>query len=271
MLAYGYTPEPPARPARHEALNVLYAEIITCQLHSLDHPDCPSNQTFRRRLEGWLKAAGSVYVWLYKVNFDSWCWVHPNLDTLADDLRYLRRVGVKGGFLQGNQMAVWGQRFFGEMNELRAYLIARLMWNPDLDWRELRREFCAAYYGPEAGACIEQYLDDLRQAFVEQNVHGGAGFGVENFTWITPAMIARWYAYLDQAEAATEDEEQRKLVRIARLPIQFTAAHITTDPEERQTRLQAYLDQARALGAAELLNEGYYFHDWANRLGLKWE
>lgn len=270
VLAYGYAPEPPANPVMHKDLNVLYAELGADQFHALNSPD---NQTFRRRLGGWLKGAGSVYVWLYEVNFsDSWCWVHPNMHTFAADLRYLRDVGVTGVFAQGNQMAWWGQRFAGEMNELRTYLLARLLWNPELDWREERREFCEAYYGAAAGQVIEAYLDDVTKAFDDQNVPGPATLmGEHTFTWITPEMIARWYGYMDKAESLAEDEEHKKLVRIARLPVQFTEANIEQDPTQRQLLLQAYLDTARDLGAANTVGENQPFRRWADEMKLEWK
>ena len=115
------------------------------------------------------------------------------MHTFADDLRYLRDAGITGIFAQGNQQAVYGKRFDGEMNELRAYLLARLLWNPDLDWRRERREFCAAYYGAEAGRVIEQYLDDLRDQFVKHDAECFATIAdyPSMLGWITPATHMR--------------------------------------------------------------------------------
>ena len=271
VLAYGYSPVPPTKPLHVKDVNVLYAELAACQFHALDDPTCPKNAIFRRRLSGWQKSSDSVYVWLYKMNFDSWLYVHPNLNTVAGDLRYLKEVGVDGLFFQGNQMGWDGPRVDGEFGELRAYMIARLMWNPDLDWRELRREFCAAYYGDEAGAVIEEYIDDVYQAFNKQGVHGRASFGKDVFAWITPEMLKRWYGYFDRAESLATDEAHKKLVRIARLPVQFTEGNVAGDPEQRKVLLQRFLDEGRALGALNNYAEAIHFITWAKRIGLKWK
>ncbi|MEE3372701.1 MAG: DUF4838 domain-containing protein [Planctomycetota bacterium] len=270
VMAYGYHPSPPYNPVMHKDMHVFYAELVASQFHRLDDPQ--NNSTFQQRLKGWLQCAGSVYVWLYQVNFsESWCFVHPNMHTLSDDFRYLRRLGVKGVFAQGNQMAWWGQRFAGEMNELRAYLLARLLWNPDLDWRAERRDFCAAYYGPAAGRVIEAYLDDLTAAFVKHNVAGPATLMNDaTFSWITPDMFARWYAYMDEAESLAVDKEHKRLVRIARLPIAFTEAHCQKDTAKRKAMLQSYLHTARPLGAAVLVGENQHFIDWSRRRGLQY-
>lgn len=268
LLAYGYAPEPPARAAGHGDLGVFYAELSVDQLHTLGSP---SNALFQRRLGGWQQSVGTVYVWLYKNNFFNWSLVHPNMHTFGEDLRYLRAVGVKGVFAQGNQMAYWGQRFAGEMNELRAYLLARLLWNPDLDWRAERRDFCAAYYGEAAGAVIEQYLDDLHEAFAVQGVRSNSGVEPDKLRWISPERFVRWYGYMDRAHDLAEDEPHKELVRIARLPIQLTEAMIVADEARRKTMLQAYLDEARSLGAAQIINENLACETWARGLGLAWK
>ena len=267
VLGYGYAPNPPDEPAGHDELGVFYAQLVTDQFHPLDGP---TNETFRRRIKGWLRSVGTAYVWIYKNNFDMWSLVHPNMHTFADDFRYLRKIGVKGVFPQGNQMAYWGQRFGGEMNELRAYLLVRLLWNPDLDWRQERKEFCAAYYGEKAGAVIEQYLDDLHEQFEAEGVVTTSGLAFDGFKWISPQQFDRWYAYMDEAEALAEDDEHKRLVRIARLPIELTQAVIIEDETERKAALQAYLDNARDLGAAQIINENRAFVTWANDNGLKW-
>ena len=157
------------------------------------------------------------------------------------------------------------------MNELRAYLLARLLWNPDLDWRRERRDFCAAYYGERAGAVIEQYLDDVREAFVAQDVRTTTDLPAEGFKWIRPEMFARWHQYMDKALALAEDEAHKKLVRIARLPIQLTEAMIVEDQTERKAMLQTYLDTARALGAAQIISENRAYVTWACDMGLHWK
>jgi len=180
----------------------------------------------------------------------------------------MHQPSVKGVFLQGTQNAWWGHRFGGEMNELRAYLLARLMWKPDLDWREERREFCAAYDGEEAGRIIEEYLDDVSAAFLKQGIHGGTNR--VDYSWITPRMFARWYAYMEKAESLAENDEMKKLVLIARLPIQFTEANSTKDPQQRQDRLDAYLRSAQQLIGNVVMAEGVDHYVWAQSVGLKW-
>jgi len=266
MLAYGYSPVPPVNTVKTDKVGVMYAAVSACQFHAVGKSKC--NSDFRQRLRGWLKASDSVSVWLYKVNFDNWGGLFPNLSTLASDLHYLRSRGVRGVFFQGSQAGHAGQRFDSTNNELSNYLIARLMWNPSLKWRELRREFCDAYYGPEAAPVIIKFMDNVRAEFVKQNVHtASVGLPDSSYHWITPQMFARWYAYIDKAESLVTDEEHLRMVRIARLPIMYTEAIV----QSNKAGLQTYLDTARSLGAATLMHEALPIRVWAQRKGLEWK
>jgi hypothetical protein len=267
MLAYGYSPLPPSKPERFRDVNVMYAELAACQFHALDDPKCPDNADYRLKLRGWLASSGSTYVWLYKVNFDNhWFWVHPNMQTFAADLRYLRSVGVKGVFEQGNLYL--GDRWDGEFHELRAYLLARLLWNPDLDWRDLRREFCAAYYGEAAGAAMEQYMDDVYDSAIQSGAHCRDHNGKEAFAWVTPEMTSRWTSQLEAAAAQALDEEHRRLVRVSRLHVQFTEASLCADPALRKSLLQKFLVEARTLGVTYIGPAPQFLEAWARTEGL---
>ena len=270
VMAYGWTGQPPINPKMHKGLNLFYADLTMPQVGSFSDPDNPYSRSYRQHVEGWRKCTDSMYVWLYNVNFTSWAWPHPNMHALAENFRYLRKVGVRGVFAQGNQMEYHGRAYDGEMNELRAYLIARLLWNPDLDWRQERRDFCDAYFGPAAGRAVEFYLDDLHAAFVEHGSEFTTNVnGPDTFRWITPETFARWYALIDKAESLAADEEYRKRVRIARLPIEFAEGSIEADPARRKALLQTYYDHARELGASHLIGEGDTYGNWASQLGLK--
>ena len=266
MLAYGATPLPPTAPEMSPDVTVMYAELAACQFHSLDDPTCQQNDNFRQRLQGWLATSGATYVWLYKLNFGpEWFWIHPNTDTFVRDIRYLRSVGVKGVFVEGTLYA--GQQWDGELHELRAYILARLMWNPDLDWRELRREFCAAYYGQAVGAVMERYMDDVRNCLVESGVHCRAEISTEGYAWVTPEMISRWYSILDEAESKA-DEEHNRPVRISRLHVQFTEAKLTEDPAKRKELLRKFADDAKASGVIYIGMAPKFLDKWRAAQGL---
>ena len=62
--------------------------------------------------------------------------------------------GVKSLFEQGN----YSSGGYGEMGPLRAYVLAKLLWNPDTDVARHIDEFLTAYYD-NAAANIKAFLD----------------------------------------------------------------------------------------------------------------
>ena len=50
-----------------------------------------------------------------------------------------------------------------EFSELRTYLIAKLLWNPDCDIDSVMNDFLYGYYGP-AAAHIRAYIDTMHDA-----------------------------------------------------------------------------------------------------------
>ena len=88
-------------------------------------------------------------------------------------------------------------------------------------------------------------------------------------------MIARWYVYMDEAESLATDAEGKRLVRIARLPIQRTESLITKDETKRRELMQAWLDDSRALGANDRPtwpNKGPKpLQKWAEANQLEWK
>ncbi len=65
-----------------------------------------------------------------------------NLHVIQDNVKFFIENGVTQLFEQGN-----GQSISGEFGELRAYLLTKLMWEPDGDLSAWMDEFLDAYYG----------------------------------------------------------------------------------------------------------------------------
>jgi len=154
-LAYQYTRKPPkfAKP-RHNVIVRLCS--IEC---SFSKPLSDNrNGAFRDDIVGWSKICDRLYIWDYTTNFRHYFRPHPNLRVLGDNIRFFVKHGVKGIFEQGAYTSAGA-----EMAELRAWLLARLLWNPNLDDRKLTNEFLDGYY-QAAGKHIRAYLEVMHDA-----------------------------------------------------------------------------------------------------------
>ena len=77
---------------------------------------------------------------------------HPNLRVLGPNVKFFADHNVKGIFEQG----AYGPDG-AEMAELRAWVLAKLLWDPSRDGEALTNEFIDGYYGP-AAPHIKAYL-----------------------------------------------------------------------------------------------------------------
>ncbi|MBU6402589.1 MAG: DUF4838 domain-containing protein, partial [Verrucomicrobia bacterium] len=158
-LAYQYTRRPPKtiRPRRN--VIVRLCSIECCFAHPL--ATCPSeaDKKFRDDIIAWQPVAPRLYVWDYTPNFAHYEQPFPNFDALQPNVQFFVQHGVKGLFEQGNSSAGG----YGEMGPLRAYVLARLLWNPDTDVPQDINEFLHAYYGSVADR-IHDYLELLHRS-----------------------------------------------------------------------------------------------------------
>ncbi|MCX7800969.1 MAG: DUF4838 domain-containing protein [Fimbriimonadales bacterium] len=149
-LAYQYTRRPPKSVRPKE--NVI-VRLCSIECNFAKPLEDPSNQAFADDVRGWSKVSRRLYVWDYVTNFSHYFAPHPNWFHLGANVRFFHRHGVRGLFEQGAYNTSGG-----EMGELRAWLLARLMWDPYQDDRRLIDEFLRGYYGPAARP-IRRYLE----------------------------------------------------------------------------------------------------------------
>lgn len=108
---------------------------------TLDDPQREPNAGFAADLEGWSQLTNRLYVWDYTTDFDIYLQTFPNFHVLQPNIQYLLRHHVTGIFEQGNREPD------GEFGALRAYLLAKLLWNPEEDVQALTDGFLEHYYG----------------------------------------------------------------------------------------------------------------------------
>ena len=219
-LAYQYTRKPPktVRPRRN--VIVRLCSIECCFAHPL--AACEMNRSFARDLEGWGKIADRLYVWDYTTNFAHYLLPHPNLRVLQPNIQFYVANHVRGIFEQGNSAGG------GEFGALRAYLLAKFLWNPRCDGRAAMREFLEAYYGQAAGP-IGRYIALMHDQAERRNIHCYIS-SAPSGPLFSREMLARANAVFDEAERLADNAEIRERVRLARLPIQYVELEALKPP-----------------------------------------
>ena len=115
------------------------------------------NVSFRDDIYGWAKQTDLLYVWDYTTDFPNYTMPFPNVYALQGNVKFFRDNGVKCLFEQG---AYQGRH--GDFAELKAWLLAKWMWNPDLPMEPLLDDFFAGYYG-KAAPFVRRYFEAVHR------------------------------------------------------------------------------------------------------------
>lgn len=212
-FAYQYTRKPPQTLKPRPNVIVRLCSIECNFREPLDHP---SNAAFLADLAAWSKICPRLYIWDYTTDFKNYINPHPNWFTLGPNVRLFQKFGVQGVFEQGNYQG-WG----GEMGELRAWVLAQLLWNPEQDDRALINEFLDGYYGPAAAKPIRRYLELMFKSSEGVNLTCFLD-PVKNPPHLRFKSLAKAERLWQQAEkVAAHDPELLARVRLSHLPVRY--------------------------------------------------
>jgi hypothetical protein len=209
-LAYQYTRKP-TKTLKPRPNVIIRLCSIECNFREpLDHP---SNAAFADDIRGWSKLCQRLYIWDYTTDFAHYVQPHPNWFTLGPNLRFFHQHNVRGVFEQGAY-----QSHGSEMSELRAWVLAQLLWNPRQDDRALIREFLEGYYGA-AAPVIGRYLESLHEASRGHNLTCYSG---TDAPFLRAQPLAQAEKFWQEAErAVTGEEELLARVRLGHLPVRY--------------------------------------------------
>ena len=189
-LAYLHTEAPPKSVKPHPNVVIYPAFLDRNHLQPISELGGPS-----AHLRTWCKIANSVYVWDYDTNFRNWLTPYPQYFTTARSLRFYRQLGVKGAMIQGSA------GIDSEFQRMRAYVVAHLMWNPDLDARALTVEFLDGYYGA-AGPHLMKCIDTFSRAVNRRKDFFLSCYAGSTEGWLTIADMNAATRAFDEAEKA---------------------------------------------------------------------
>jgi hypothetical protein len=210
-LAYQYTRTPPKYIHPRKNVVVRLCSIECCFSH--DFKSCEQNKSFLSDLKNWSTLAPHLYIWDYVVNFSNYIMPYPNFKVLQSNIQTLRdnhSIGIM------EQAAYQGRG--GEFAELRAYLISKLLWNPECNTDNVITDFMYGYYG-RSGRFIRQYFDLLhKQVVATTHIHLGLSSDDPIFT---DDFVAASVKLFEEAAKVADDNEILSRVEVASLPILY--------------------------------------------------
>ena len=164
-------------------------------------------------LKRWSEIAPHLYIWDYVVNFHYHIMPFPNFAVLQPNIQTLRDHNAIGIMTQAANTSRGA-----EFEELRMYLIAKLLWNPDVDLEPIIDDFMTGFYG-RSGMYIRRYFD-LMQSLVTPDQHFNWWLEPEDSLY-SNAFIWESDKLFEQAERVADNETILRRVEEARLPIMF--------------------------------------------------
>ena len=194
-LAYQYTRKAPTINIKPES-NVL---IMLCPIEAgREQPiaTSPKEAAFRKDMVDWSHLTDNLFVWDYVVQFRNFWNPFPNLHVLQPNLQYFRDNGVRMMFEQAT-----GADNITSWMDIRCYMIAKLLWNPDADIDSIMADFYQGYYGG-AGRYVKEIIDTMTAALISSSqtldiygypIDGADGYlSVERFHQYDSLMKLAW-------------------------------------------------------------------------------
>ncbi len=246
-FAYQYTRKPPKL--------VKPADNVIIQLCSIEAnhaaPYKTSDKDFYNDLVGWSKITDKLFIWDYNTNFAHYLNPTPDIDNIQPNIQMFYEYNAIGCFEQGNSAAAVN----GEFGELRAYLIAKLQWDPYCDIEAIKNEFMYYYYGPGYTNILE-YMKGIN---AKKTKSFDCFEAPEDTVRLNEFDLHQIDLVWDAAENAAEDEVQLSNIQRSRLQVQYYKSvsrkgefMITRPYDERLANGKALYDSIIALGIDQL-------------------
>lgn len=158
-LAYQFSAAPPRLTKPSDNVIVRYC-TGGCSAHPINK--CSLNSGALKNIIKWGEFHNKMYVWDYTTNFAQYLCPFPNLNNLQPNMQFFYESGIKGVFAQGN----YQDPISGEFGNLRAYLLAKLLWDPYTDIELHKKEFLDGYYG-KGGTSVGEYIDFIHKVIAD--------------------------------------------------------------------------------------------------------
>jgi hypothetical protein len=216
-LAYLETYRPPKtiRPRANVAIQLCTDRCMWA------YPFTPAreNKDFSSAMVAWGKVTKRIHVWDYCVNFSHYVAPMPNMDVVADNIRFFIANNCRGVMEQGAYQSAGS-----EFEWMRCWVMAKLMWDPSLNLQALMRDFIFGYYGKAAPA-IAEYNDLLYSNAARYRDSLAKPSDGIRYPMDSPFLSRE---FLDQATALFERAEKLAItdpvlhrVRVAELPVLY--------------------------------------------------
>lgn len=272
-LAYQHTRKPPKVTPEKNVLITLCS--IECDRSGPIEAKC---KDFAEDLIGWGRLTNNIRIWDYTTQFTNFLAPFPNLRTLQPNIQFFRDQHTKWIFEQHSHQP-------SELFELRSYLTAKLLWNPDLNVDSLIIEFTDGYY-QDAGVHVRNYINLVHEKIAEDPdfflfLYGDPSQAFESY--LSASLLAQYNVFFDEAEQAVgHDEKLLERVKVARLSTDYATLEackkglsktyrlMTEDQGKKQVnplvrnKLEGFYATCKSAGITHMNEMGFQVEEYYN-------
>lgn len=196
-LAYNQTKHPPLHIIPEKNVYVFVSTIDSYRQLPLSEE--LSAASFRKDLHGWKALTPNILVWDYVTQFTNYLVPFPNQQTFSANIRFFAQQQVKGLFMQGS-----GETR-SDLQELKSYLLAKLLWNPSISVGKLSEEFIDLYY-KKAAPHVKDYVRELQKTLEATHsrldIYGNPVTSAAGY--LSPVYMDTYSQFMDKADASAE-------------------------------------------------------------------
>ncbi|WP_346238510.1 DUF4838 domain-containing protein [Niabella insulamsoli] len=234
-LAYNQSMLPSKTLKPRKNVEIMFCFTNTNRMQPLKTANDPQSVACRSALAKWQQQTANIFIWDYAANYFHSMSPFPNWSTYQDNIQFFRSLSIKQVFEQGTG------RQKSEFSELRSYLLAKLLWNPELDVDNTINEFLNAYYGPASGY-LKKYLD-LISKFARA---GSSAVPITEYssplaarqTYLSNQHLRDYNQIFDSAERAVKDNRTfLNRVKKERLALSYAEIEIGKENLKRQKNI----------------------------------
>lgn len=210
-LAYQYTRKPPKVKPIENVLITLCS--IECNRSVPIELGC---KDFSSDLKGWSQLTDNIRIWDYTTQFTNFLAPFPNWGTIKPNINLFVDNNAKWIFEQHSNND-------SELFELRSYIMAKLLWNPNLDFQTLLNEFNNKYYG-NGGKYISKYVNSIQNQIDNTSfflfLYGDPSQGFDSF--LSPENLLNYDTFFNKALSSVElDSEYYKRILKSKISIDY--------------------------------------------------
>ena len=212
-LAYQYTRKAPLhiKPEKNVLITLC---SIECDRSAPIGEKCTD---FAKDLIEWGRITDNIRIWDYTTQFTNFLAPFPNIYTLKPNIQLFRDNNAKWVFEQHSNNP-------SELFELRTYLTAKLLWEPDVNADSIIDDFLNNYY-EEAGVYIRRYITRVHEEIEKDKdfflfLYGDPSQAFNSF--LRPELLKLYDSWYDEAEKSVSSKPAiLKRVRTARISVDY--------------------------------------------------